>query len=340
MDFYNTTAMLTVINSLFVPGNFLLRLFFPGMATSATEEIFMDRIDDDFELVPFVSPLVEGKVQEDVGYHAETIKPAYIKPKNTIRPDQMLRRAPGERIGGDLSPEQRLARKIAELLVRHRTRYDRRLEVMASELVRTGAMTISGPQYPTVVVNFGRAAALSKTLSGAARWGETGVSPVDDVEGWAEDVAEEVGAAPNVVVMDKLAWGYFSADTKLEKKLDIRRGGVSSIELGFQPGAPGSPIFKGFLGDVQIYVYNDKYKDDAGATQKLIPENTVIVGAPGAVDGIKAHGAILDDQSLMAQQFFPKSWVKDDPGIRYLMTQSAPILVPKRINGTLRATVR
>ena len=37
--------------------------------------------------------------------------------------------------------------------------------------------------------------------------------------------------------------------------------------------------------------------------------------------------------------YFSKSWVEEDPAVRYLMLQSAPLVVPYRVNASLCAKV-
>ena len=81
----------------------------------------------------------------------------------------------------------------------------RRIELMAVEALRTGSITVTGEDYPTQVVNFGRAASLTKALTSAARWGETGVSPLDSLRTWSLEVAQASGATANVAIMDTKA---------------------------------------------------------------------------------------------------------------------------------------
>ena len=61
------------------------------------------------------------------------------------------------------------------------------------------------------------------------------------------------------------------------------------------------------------------------------------------VTGVVAHGAILDDEALMAGlssiDVFPKMWSEKDPGATYLMHQSAPLPIPLYPNRTFRARV-
>ena len=71
----------------------------------------------------------------------------------------------------------------------------------------------------------------------------------------------------------------------------------------------------------------------------LIAAGSVIVASQD-IEGVQAFGAIQDPSAgYVAVPFYPKSWIQDDPGQRFLMTQSAPLVVPLRPNGSVAATV-
>lgn len=348
-DLYSTDELLPMVESLFVPGNFLLKAFFPQIIEFETEQVHFDRVLADRRLAPFVSPLSPGKVQKPRGYQTETIIPAYIKPKNPVTSNEVMTRMAGEALTGSMSPGERRDRIMLKYMLEHRTKIERRLEWMAASILRTGAVTISGDDYPATTVDFARTASLTKTLSGGTAWGQNGVEPYDDVEGWIDEVATASGAAVNIVVMDKLAWQKFIAgdpaittrDSRAVLSLDRTKGQTAAINLGLSPQVPGSPVYKGTIGDVEFYVYNDKYEaDTTGTVTSLVPDNTVIMGSQGGIEGAQMFGAILDPRNAYgAARYFPKNWISDDPAAEFVMTQSAPIVVPKRIDATLCATV-
>lgn len=340
-DLYSTDELLPMVESLFVPGNFLLKAFFPTVIEFETQQVHFDRVQPDRRLAPFVSPLAPGKIQQPKGFQVETLIPAYVKPKNQVTGAEVMSRLPGEPLTGTLSPGERRDRIMLQRMFDHRQRIERRLEWMASSILRTGAVTISGDDYPSTTVDFARTGGLTKTLTSTARWGETGVSPFADVQTWIDLVATTSGAAVNLVVMDGKAWALFVADEKVDKALDRQKGQTAAISLGLTPQLPGSPTYKGSIGDLEFYVYNDTYEDDAGASQQLLPDYTVIMGSQGGVEGGQLFGAILDPMNAYgAARYFAKNWIEQDPAGEFVMTQSAPILAPKRVDATLAATVR
>jgi hypothetical protein len=341
MDLFSTNILTRVVNNLFIPSGFLSSRYFGVEITEQSEEIHFDKAGRSRKLAPFVSPVVEGQIVEEQGYTTDTVKPAYIKPKTAFDPLRPLKRVIGEAIAGSLSPEQRMQALIAQELENHRQMIQRRLEWMASEILKAGAVTISGEKYPTVNVSFARDAALTVTLAGGALWSAAGTSfPLDDLQDWADLIVDKSGAAAIDVVMDIGAWKAFRKHATVQGRLDVRNARGGEIDLGALTEIGGS--FKGTIDGFNIFVYQDRYQDDAGATQKFLANGTVIMTTPGeaGLDGARYFGAVLDSKAgYQALPFFSKSWEEEDPARRFIMTQSAPLLVPHRVNASLKASV-
>jgi len=337
MDVYSTAFLIAVVEELKPPQSWFLDRYFPTVVQSNTEEIKFDVKGGKRRIAPFVSPLLEGKLVESLGYTTKTFKPAYIKDKRVFDPDQPLKRAVGERLGGDRDPMNRLATTIAAEMSDQAEMITRRLETMAVEVLRTGKVTVTGEGYDTVVVDFGRNANHTVTLSGATRWGQSGIKPLDNLETWTNTVLQNSGAGIVDVVMDPEAWKLFAADEQVKELLDTRRGSTARIESVNTPRIGAQ--YKGQIGQWDFYVYQDWYVNDAGNEVAMLPANSVILGS-GAVEGIRHFGAIRDEKAgYQPMAMFPKSWTTEDPAVRYLMMQSAPLIVPYRPDATFAATV-
>lgn len=338
MSDFSTGYLMKLVALLNRPSSFLLDLYFPQVETYDTEEVAFDVINAARRLAPLVSPVVEGQIVQEVGRKVGSIKPAYVKPKTPLAPSGALKRAAGEQIGGALSAMDRQEARIALTMLDHIQQITRRKEWMAASVLDTGTLTLSGDKFPTQSVDYGRNAALSVNLLTTARWGESGVSPWDDLQAWSLLVLQHGSVGAVDVTMDTLAWGLFKADAKVEKQLDYRHDVAARLNSRVHNNVGG--IYQGSIGGLNFYTYAEFYVDDAGATQKMIPDYTVIMGGPG-IEGVQAHGAILDEHAgLMPLEYFPSSWVPNDPPVRQFMTQSAPIIVPGNVNGMLRARVR
>jgi hypothetical protein len=338
---YTTTQLLQTVANLQMTPRFLLDFFFPDTVTFDTEQISFDVEGLNLKLAPFVSPLVAGKAQKGRGFDTKFFKPAYVKPKHQLDPTKPLIRQAGEAFGGTMSAGQRRDMAIAQLLKDQRDQIVRRMEWMAAQVLTTGAVTVVGDDYPSVTVDFGRAGGQTVTLSGGNRWGQSGISPYANIDTWCDTVSSAVGAGVDTVVMGKGAWGFLRQDASFIQALDRTHGQNYAIDLGFQSGMPGAPMFKGSVGDLAFYTYNGTYQSDTdGSTVKLLDDNGVLLAARGANAGLKAFGAILDGSAgYRAIDQFPKMWLENDPPVEFVMTQSAPLVIPRRPNASMYVKV-
>jgi hypothetical protein len=336
---YSTNALIGVVQGFPTPPSALLDRYFPMVSTSEAEEIHFDVIPGKRRVAPFVSPLVEGKVVEKRGHATKTFKPAYVKDKRPFVPSDFLKRAVGEQIGGSLSPQQRRDAKIAAEMQDQIEMLNRRMELMASEAIRTGKVTVVGDGYPSTLVDFGRDNALTPTaLSSNARWGQSAEDPLGNLETWGALVLKKSGRAATDVIMGVDAWTAFRKNAEVKSRLDTRNvlGNALQTTSQFAEGLS----FKGTIDGFNIFVYGGWYVDPADDTEKEIwPADIVAMLSPG-VEGVRAYGAILDGKAgLRAMPFFPKMWEEEDPAVEWLMMQSAPLAVPTMVDATLAVDV-
>lgn len=337
MNVFSTGVLTKVVEGLPKSTPFFLNSFFRTEQLETAEEIHFDVDPGNRRLAPFVAPIVAGQVVSSRGFETKTFKPAYIKDKRIFAPGDALRRGIGEQIGGSVLPADRYKNALAKQLKDQIEMLERRLEWMAVETLLRGKITVTGELYPTVEVDFGRDPELTRVLQSSARWGEAGVDPLDDVETWARLIAQHSGAGADTLVMDFKAWKLFSASPSVQKLLDRYRG---QDRLSATVSGEGAK-YMGSIGDFDVWVYSSWYDSpETGARVPYLPDYTVIMTSP-ELDGARCFGAIRDEESgFQAMPYFPKSWVEEDPALRYLMLQSAPLMVPYRVNASLCATVR
>jgi hypothetical protein len=334
-----TATLLGILSDVKRPKRFLLEKFFTREQTFLTEEVWFDKLLASRRLAPFVSPLVKGKPMPRAGEALTTYKPPYLKPKHVLTPDIAIKTMPGESIEGDMSPEQRMTRIRAQLLVEQDDMITRREEWMGSELLRTGIMTVVAEDHPPMAVNLGRPVGHTVALLTTARWGESGVSPFDNLRTWATTVANASGVAPTEVVMDPLAASLFLKDPVITANMQIFHQPARNLDLLGQLAVPDEAQYLGSIGGFNLWQYQSTYLNANGTIGKFMPDYTVILGSPSGAEGIRAYGAILD-KTIQAASRFPKEWEEEDPAAHFLMTQSAPLPLLGRPEATFCATVR
>lgn len=342
VDIFSTFVLNRAVEHLNRPASFLLDTFFTSVQTEETSEIHFDIDQSKPRLAPFVSPLVAGQVVSGDGYTTQSFKPAYVKDKRLFDANMPLKRTLGEKIGGSLPASRRLEAMVNRSLRDQVECLTRREEVMAAEILTKGQVTVTGERYPTQVVNFKRDPALTLALTGAAKWDQEEAPALDHLEDWSGLIQEKSGAVAHAVVMDPKAWRRFRKNKQVIDQLEIRRG--TTANLSTDPMARGQgeekARYAGNIGDFDIYVYNDVYVEDSDTTKSLLPDNTVLVVSKQQLEGVRCYGMIQDEKAgFKAQRFFTKSWLEEDPAVRWLLMQSAPLVVPYRPNASLCATV-
>lgn len=348
MNMYSPRVLSRVVNDLRVPGTFFLDKFAPFVQIEDTAEIHFDLDESKPTMAPFVSPMSAGKASKHDGFNTKSFTPAYVKQLHPHSASRVATRMMGEQYGKPLTPKQRAAKNLKNDLSKQARSLTYREEWMIVKAIINGAVTVVGENYPARHVDFGRDAQLTQQLVGGLRWGEAGVSPLDKLEERARVISGISGVSAYVVVMDHLAWGIFKKDPEVVKKIenDARRG-VVEFKAGIQLPGQGKHkfSFKGKIDDFEIWVGNDSFIDpETGSTVNLLPDYGLIVSGDGGEDGIigtRCYGMIEDEKAkFKAQRYFSKSWEEENPSVRWLMSQSAPLVVPYRVNGSSFTLVR
>jgi hypothetical protein len=99
-------------------------------------------------------------------------------------------------------------------------------------------------------------------------------------------------------------------------------------------------VLMGSINGFNIFVYSGWYVDPiSGVETPTFPQNQVILTSPSLM-GVQAYGAIRDETAGMQPiPYYVKSWVEEDPAVRFMMLQSAPLVVPYRPNASFAAQV-
>ncbi len=325
-----------------------LSMFYPNSFLSEQQEIMFSKINASREIAPFMVPNAPGRpIFKGEGESLTTFRPAYTKPKDPVLPEQALQLQPGElarRIALQ-SPQARFNAQVARITNFHRGAIERLWEYMAARAVIDGQITVNYLNAPgnSVTIDFGRDAAHTIVKGGGTRWGDSGVKPWDDIQEWVDLAAgAEFGAAVTDIMLGSKAWMALQEDDQTEKKLnnDIRGAESIMVERGIVQKDPLNPFtLVGMAGSIRIWLVSgvgNTFKT-GGQTYNILEPHEVLL-ASAAVDGVKAFGAILDVDGLVPADIWPKMWDEQDPSARFIMSQSAPLMIPVNPNATVKAT--
>ena len=350
VNVYDTNALIQVVPNLKVAQNFLLDTFFPNVVNSETEYVSIDVDVGKRRMAPFVSPLVEGKLVEQRRIQTNIFKPPYIKDKRAPDLRKPIRRMIGERIGGDMSAEDRLLANIEFEMADQVDMLNRRLEWMAASALVSGTVTVAGDGFDTALVDFGRDSALTVTLDSTHKWDASApatdgsyLTPAQCLEDWANLVLKKSGAAPTQVIFTPTPFQFFTKDQSVRDAIvfdtsKLERYSKNQVQMA--PEVQQGAMYKGTWGSFDLFVYNDWYVDDVTNVEtRMIADGVVVLTSP-YLQGTRAFGTIQDPEfNYLSMAYAPKIWAQKDPAQLFIMMQSSPIVIPSRVNASFSATV-
>ncbi|QPZ53252.1 major capsid protein [Achromobacter phage vB_AchrS_AchV4] len=338
---YDTATLLGIYREVPPPSNYWLNLLFPRVVTFDDEYIDFTKIEEGRKLAPFVAPTAQGRPIYSEGSRLDRFKPAYVKPKDPVNPSRVFKRLADEvATSGAQSPSQRHNAIVADIVRTHRAAIDRRQEWLAARAAIDGKVLIEDEDYPARLVDFGRDPGNTVILGAGARWSEATADIIGDINRWRAQVRRAKFGGPT----NRLTVGSDVLDVMLKnagvlKLLDTQvRGTNANLNVGIREGEYVEYI--GTLGPgLELWVYSDFYELPDGSTAPFMNSKDVVLSGPN-VQGVRAFGGIVDVRAqYVATDVFVKSWIAEDPSAMFIMSQSAPLMVPVNPNNTLRATV-
>lgn len=345
-DLFDLVTMTSLISRTRVAPSYWLDQFFPNQINFDTEWIMFDKVyGDDRRLAPFVVPNVAGRPQTLDGYDTYRFKPAYSKIKDVVDYTMHMDRVPGEALGGTLTIQQRRNAVKVELIRRQKVKHKNTQNWLAARAIIDGKVTIAGEDYPSTIVDFRRDPSLTQTLTGAAKWDQTTAKPMDDLRAARITANDLSGARIRRWTFGSNAWELFCMRVDVREMMNRNFDGQKTRVTLIDEGYPDSVEFMGTIagidgqGAIDIYVDTTRFVDAAGTVQYYLDQNTV-VGVSDIVQGTRCFGAIMDNKAgFQSMEFFMKNWEIEDPSHEYILSQSAPLMVPKETNATVSIKV-
>lgn len=345
-DLYSSAELAALVNFTQArPFYMLERLFNDGTILLEADEAIFEDIFDDVLIAPFVSPVANGKPVVHLGTKTRGFKPGYIKLSDPITLAQISRRQPGQPINVPVDRLAALDDARIKRIGQHRLSILTRLELMAWQYMLSGAYDIKGDDYPTVNANFGRDAACTVTLSGGALWSAPSTAtPLTDWQTWSGITLSKASVAASRLIMSPEAFMAASKTAEFKAEYTNFKSNGGPIP-NVSPALAAVIDYKGQYGSFQIEVVNTKYLDENKVEQRYLPADKVLCVAPGpdALCGIKIYGRIQHlkavHQGVGAVDAFHNEWLTPNGSAHHIDTDSAPLIVAKRVNAVVAATV-
>ena len=328
MDLFDTRTMLDAVEQMKPARRFLMDTFFGGAnaRTFPTKTVDIDVVKGKRKMAPFVHPRLPGSLVSREGMRMDTYTPPYIQPKIETEADLILKRSAGETPYSSKPAVQRAAEQLGKDLADLDDQIVRREEWMCAQALTTGRIRVLGEGVDDTI-DFLMEASHKITLS-TGKWNAAGSDPIGNLRQWKRGViAKDSGRTANVAVLSGEAVDAFQANELVMKMLNTRR-----VDLGLikPEELPDGVTYLGYLNDpgVDLYSYDEWYLDESGDEQPMIPAGGLILGSTNTRNAM-LYAAIQDlaaiESGLVEARRFPKSWVTDEPSVRWLKMQCAPL---------------
>ncbi|HAX1878403.1 TPA: major capsid protein E [Escherichia coli] len=196
-----------------------LELFFRRTITFHTQEVMLDKITGKTPVAAYVSPVVSGKVLRSRGGETRVLRPGYVKPKHRFDYQQAVERLPGEDPARLNDPAYRRLRILTDNLKQEEQAIVQVEEMQAVSAVLQGKYTMSGEQFETVEVDFGRSAANNITQAGGREWSKQNADtfdPTHDLDAYCDFASGTI----NIAIMDGTVWRMLNGFKLFREKLD------------------------------------------------------------------------------------------------------------------------
>jgi hypothetical protein len=334
--------MLDALEELREPNTFFLKKFFAKQVECPSESVDIDIYKGKRRVAVYVNPRAVGQTVDRIGYTTYTYKPPYLKPKMATTAEDILKRQPGEILySNNLSNEQRAAQQMAKDMAELDGIITRAEELQAKQALFDSLVEVHDIDGNDVVadITFPRESThtVDLTATGETAWDATGANPLEDLRTWKRLNIKDSGIASDIVVMGSDAANEFLKNSYVMDALDNRKYELGNILMEAQELGV---TYIGRIEGVDIYAYDEWYVEPSTGTEtEMVPAKKVLVGSTRARCE-RVYGAIRDiEAGLAAVARYPKSWIEQDPSVRWIQIHSAPLLVPVQVDAFTVATV-
>lgn len=340
---YDVFTMQEALDATPRPRTFMRELIFGAdkakEVTFDTLFVIYDIIKGKRQMAPFVSIVEGGKVVTKNGYTTNIIEPPLIAPRDVTGQQHLFQRQPGEKIGGELSPEDRLGKEVLRALNRFDNMITRTEEWMITQMIFNGKVECKG-EGVDIVIDFGFDNTL--TLSGADLWSADTATPIDVIDELCLSTMEKSGVTPNAVIMGTDVMRMFINNSQVRdyfNRFQAMMGTMAPKQL------PNGARWIGKLleQDVDLYSYPEWVWDEASQQDvPLIPAGMIAVVPDSSRNEAELlYGGFMNvaEEKMFEGTRIPREWADEAKNQHFLEVVSRPVPNMKIVDSWATAKV-
>lgn len=314
-----------------------------------SEEVELDILREDEEIAVAIHDITTGpRMNESTEYTSKRFKPPIFKEAGPVSSYSLMKRHAG--IDPFTDPDYQANAMVASMdLVRKlEDKVRRSVELMASQVLQTGTVTVSDENgNPLVEIDFKAKPAHFADASGT--WANGAGDPLGDLEARADLIRDNSRAEAVRAIMGRDAIRAFLANDEVRALLDNRR--INIGEVG-QPQARGNGgKYHGVISVgqnvLEIWSYTGRYKDPAtGNLVRYVGDDKVIVMSDERLDLTWGNVPYIGSPDQRALPFMPSrvsngqagldlimnSWLSPDRTSLMVSVSARPLTIPTAID--------
>lgn len=343
----NTYSMIDVIKLLYPVVLFFKNRYFPDGKSFYSDEVIIEMMKGNRKVAPFIVPYANGIPQKNAGYKAFKYTAPYIGTSSIITARDLKQKAFGEDPNSNRSPADRLDELEAERADELRNSVLRTTELMCTELLQTGKITVK--QYASAedvgTSNF--------VLEDIQFFENTFQNQYIPTKLWsAMTVSERLATlyamarilktrgvtATDVVLGANVSTSLFS-DPNFLKFYDFNKVNMGEIDAKVVPEGVtcnGTVNVNGIL--MTFFTYDEQYVTLAGSTASFIPADAIFMLQPNM--GVTPYGEVTfikneNEAESIAEPLVPRVITNEQDSKITVEMYSRPLPYPKNPEGWL-----
>lgn len=350
-NFYDTHYLLAAVQKLTPATSFLRDRYFPTNAATdifSTTDVLVEYRDGSRMIAPFVAPRKGGVTMIRQSYEVNSFRPPFVAPRRGLSIDDLNKRGFGEALMTTLTPEQRQrvfllndAQELSEMITR-------REEQMAAEVMQTNGCVMKHIADDATVederfIHFYSGETNPATYTPTGNWETSYAGIIKDLAVMARMLTVNGLPATDLVCGADAADAILN-NAEIQKLLDIKNYNIGRVDPSTLPDGASHVCTLNVKGRlIDVFCYEETYRDLDGKTKSYIDPKNVIMTAPGA--GRTAYGAVSQvEQSDGVFHTYtgtrvPKYLSNAEGNTRSLTITSCPLLMPKAKNPFIVAKV-
>ncbi len=329
MPDYTTREMMEAIDQTPPVRTFLQKTFFPGEETHVSEKVEFDVRKGKRIMAPFVSPRVGGKVITRQGYNTNSFTTPKIAPERPLTVDDISKRAIGENIYSQRTPEER----ENELLAKDETDLEeaiaRRKEWMCRNILYEGKINVQDEEAGVdVEIDFGFDNII--VLGSDQDWALSTVNPLKPLRETRKKIIKDTGKAPDIAIFASDVIEKFLDNPNVVKAMNV----LNMKNVVIEPRVVDPALtFYGRIAelDMDIYTYDEWILNDDGEDESMIPAGTVLM-AHSDGEGQIEYGSVtqMEDKAFVTYEgkLVPKIYADEKNEVKMFRLTSRPLPRP------------